>query len=278
MSIEKEIMKICSQKNIKMPKICTNMLLGPSENKNIYICGSTHPLFGTLNSQNQTATLARNDIYKKMMPHFKNAKSYVYEGKKNIRKYMAGCKVLYFEDFTVDAIEMMHNMRLTSNALGMDFEFVPFGPNAGKISLCQIANSKKVLLISVPICTNKQPMPTALSQLLSAPIRKVFCAFYSDRRALNKTYRRMKHLRYRNIIDIQKTKFSGVGGIRRPPLSLKSMAAVVLNVNMPKNKELRVSFTGGALSDEQKQYASSDAYITLKIYKKIGRKMKHTLV
>lgn len=255
------------------PKIhnrCTSSVYG-----NKYIYYTSHALYGKLSEVGDTPNQARSALYRKMLPYFINIDSQQYSGDTDIKRLMYNIEVLYFPDFTPEAINEIHTMRIESKEIGVDFEFFPFGVNKGKISLCQLSNNNKVILISTVISEDKEEMPLILQQLFNSNAVKVFCAFYSDRTALRKTYKNFKKVKFRNIVDIQHIQFFRVGGIRRPPKSLKSLAAVILNVELPKDPKLRVSFMGGELTEEQKNYAAIDAFITLQIYRKIGGVLKY---
>jgi hypothetical protein len=268
-SIERKIINLCNQKNIRYPKI-KNRCRG-----NTYEYHTTHALYGHLSSTADTKHQARDGIYEQMLPYFINIPSQQYSGDIDIKKLMINIEVLYFPDFTPEAIGKIHTMMNESKEIGVDFEFFPFGSNRGKISLCQLSNDNKVILISTVIGENKETMPLILQQLFKSNIIKVFCAFYSDRTALRRTYKNFKKIKFNSIIDIQHTQFFRIGGIRRSPKSLKSLAAVILNVNLPKDPVLRISFMGGELTEAQKTYAAIDAFITLQIYKKIGGVLKY---
>lgn len=160
---------------------------------------------------------------------------------------------------SVDDIQQWIPLLITESILGFDTESKPSfkkGQNNG-ISLLQLANSQLAVLIQL----KATGIPDILKNLLeNQSIIKVGVAIHDDIKGIAK-FRRFTP---NGFIDLQKIapKF----GIEE--LSVKKLSAVVLGATISKGQQLS-NWEAENLTESQKSYAATDAWICREIYLKL---------
>lgn len=143
--------------------------------------------------------------------------------------------------------------------LGFDTETRPSFRKGRKnrVSLLQLATENTVYLFRL----NRIGLPANLTALLSDPrIIKVGAAVREDLRRLNE----LRKFEPAGFIDLQTlAKQNNI-----PDLSLRKMAAVVLKKRISKAQQLS-NWDNTHLTEPQKRYAATDAWICALIYKKL---------
>ncbi len=143
--------------------------------------------------------------------------------------------------------------------LGFDTETRPSFRKGRKnrVSLLQLATENTVYLFRL----NRIGLPANLAALLSDPrIIKVGAAVREDLRRLNE----LRKFEPAGFIDLQTlAKQNNI-----PDLSLRKMAAVVLKKRISKAQQLS-NWDNTHLTEPQKRYAATDAWICALIYKKL---------
>jgi len=127
-----------------------------------------------------------------------------------------------------------------------------------KTALIQIATTKKVFLFRL----NKIGFPIALAQLLSDPqIEKIGIAVIQDMKELKQQFMKFES---KGVVDLNilcKTMgFENIGA--------KNLSALVLGHNISKRQQTS-NWETPTLSDAQKYYAATDAWICREIYLKL---------
>jgi len=143
--------------------------------------------------------------------------------------------------------------------LGFDTETRPSFRKGRKnrVSLLQLATENTVYLFRL----NRIGLPANLAALLSDPrIIKVGAAVREDLRRLNE----LRKFEPAGFIDLQTL----AKQYNIPDLSLRKMAAVVLKKRISKAQQLS-NWDNTHLTEPQKRYAATDAWICALIYKKL---------
>ena len=152
--------------------------------------------------------------------------------------------------------------------LGFDTEtrptFTADQPSFGT-SLLQLSGGGRAFLFRI----KKVGMPEALCSLLSSSrIVKVGAAIHDDVRGLQK----YSGFRPRNFVDLQKIGWEY--GIRDK--SVKKMTAIILGFKISKAQQLS-NWEAEHLTDSQKRYAATDAWVCREMYLRLQREEKHPL-
>lgn len=153
-----------------------------------------------------------------------------------------------------EAIKYLKEQRL----LGFDTETKPvFVPNAPRChtALLQLSSETRSFLFRL----NTLGLPEELSDILEDPfITKIGAAVNDDIRGLQH-YREFTAHRF---IDLQQ--FASEYGIQDK--SVKKMAAIILGMKISKTQQLS-NWESISLSDAQRRYAATDAWVCVKMYK-----------
>ena len=152
--------------------------------------------------------------------------------------------------------------------IGFDTESKPVftpGQHGNGVALLQLSGPDEAFLFRV----RQLGMPKKLCSILSNPdIIKVGAACHDDVRGL-------QHLRLfeeRGFVDLQKCVWEY--GIRDK--SVKKMSAIILGVRISKTQQLS-NWEADRLSDAQKKYAATDAWICREMYLRLLESEKHPL-
>ncbi len=148
---------------------------------------------------------------------------------------------------------------LNSPVLGFDTETRPSFSKGrkNKVSLIQLANENIACLIRI----NKVGIPKELAELLANPqVIKAGVAVHDDIRFL----RGVKKFLPSGFIDLQK--FVKDYGIQSS--GLKKLTAIVLGFKISKRQQV-TDWEADRLTDAQKIYAATDAWVCYQIYKKL---------
>ncbi|MCQ2148911.1 MAG: 3'-5' exonuclease domain-containing protein 2 [Bacteroidales bacterium] len=152
--------------------------------------------------------------------------------------------------------------------VGFDTESRPcFSPDQKHygISLLQLSGSDKAFLFRI----KKVRLYRLIFRILEDNnIVKVGAACFDDARGLQKYHK----FTPRNIVDLQKIVWEY--GIRDK--SVKKMAAIILGIKISKTQQLS-NWEAGTLSESQKKYAATDAWVCLAMYEKLLASEKHPL-
>ncbi len=147
-----------------------------------------------------------------------------------------------------------------SKILGFDTETKPSFKKGRKniVSLIQLSNSELACLIRI----NKTGIPQELSDLLANPhITKVGVAIHDDIKFLSN----VKKFAPGGFIDLQ----SYVRAFGIQSSGLKKLAAIVLGCRISKRQQV-TDWEAVELSDAQKIYAATDAWVCYEIYSKLS--------
>ena len=148
----------------------------------------------------------------------------------------------------------------TKRLIGFDTESRPsFSPEQESHGVCllQLSGAERAFLFRV----NDIGMQHRLVSLLCNPaVIKVGAAVHDDLHGL----RKLKDFTPAGFVDLQK--IVGEYGIRDK--SVKKMAAIILGVQISKAQQLS-NWEAEPLSDAQKLYAATDAWICREMYKKL---------
>lgn len=167
---------------------------------------------------------------------------------------------------TADDLERWLPKLLEEKILGFDTETKPSFKKGEKnsIALLQLASTNLALLIRLRILG----LPKELVKLLENPkILKIGAATRDDIRSLSK----ITPFKPEGFIDLQQV----VPQYGIENLSVKKMAAIVLNGKVSKSQQLS-NWNADSLSEAQQQYAALDAWVCREIYLKlISSKVKN---
>lgn len=153
--------------------------------------------------------------------------------------------------------------------LGFDTENRPTFKKGVKdrISLVQISSSEKAYLFRV----NQVPLIKEVLRILqSKRIVKVGLALDDDIKRIREISR--FNVYANNFVDIQRI----VGQYNIKELSLKKITAIVLNGKISKAQRLS-NWNAKNLTDSQKRYAATDAWICVEIYNKLMKSKKQII-
>lgn len=153
--------------------------------------------------------------------------------------------------------------------IGFDTEsrpcFSPSQPHYG-VSLLQLSGPDKAFLFRVKLMGD---IPSPLRSILAdEKIIKVGAAVTDDIRGLKKRH----DFQPRNFVDLQKIVWEY--GIKDK--SVKKMSAIILGVRISKTQQLS-NWEAETLSEPQKLYAATDAWVCREMYLKLLASEKHPL-
>ena len=149
---------------------------------------------------------------------------------------------------------------LSQRVVGFDTETRPaFAPGtSNKVALLQLSTPEQCYLMR--LCSMR--LDKAIIKVLEAPgVIKVGAAVRDDVKALAA----LRHFKPGGFLDLQ----SIVGDYGIHELSLRKMAAIVLGIRISKAQRLS-NWEAAELTEAQKLYASTDAWVALEIYKRLG--------
>jgi ribonuclease D len=163
----------------------------------------------------------------------------------------------------VDNLEMFYKVLpevAASKILGFDTETKPSFRKGikNRVALLQLASDEKAWLFRI----NKTGIPRELAALLSDEnIIKAGVAIHDDLRFL----RNIRKFEPAGFIDLQ----SYVKDFGIQSSGLKKLAAIVLGIRISKRQQVS-DWESDLLSDAQKVYAATDAWVCHQIYKKLS--------
>ncbi|KAI2654707.1 exonuclease 3 -5 domain-containing 2-like protein [Labeo rohita] len=150
--------------------------------------------------------------------------------------------------------------------LGLDCEWVSVKGKASAVSLLQMATfSGRCMLVRLLTFRNAQhPLPKDLVGVLSDPrVLKVGVGCYEDGKRLAHDH----GLTLNCTVDLRYLALRQRQAVLNNGLSLKSLAADLLNVTLDKSLELRCSdWEADVLTSEQMAYAAHDAQISVALF------------
>ena len=155
------------------------------------------------------------------------------------------------------------------SVIGFDTESRPcFSPNQPHygVSLLQLSGKERAFLFRIKMMGD---IPKALRKILSdEKILKVGAAVNDDVRGLEKHH----DFTPKSFVDLQKIVWEY--GIKDK--SVKKMAAIILGIRISKTQQLS-NWEAETLSDAQKAYAATDAWVCREMYLKLKASRKHPL-
>ncbi len=174
--------------------------------------------------------------------------------------------------YVIDSVGAEFNRAITylrsQKIIGFDTETRPcFGPNQPRydVSLLQLSGPGKAFLFRI----NKTGMHRRLCNLLSDKrITKVGAAIHDDIRGLQK----LNDFKAGGFVDLQK--IVADYGIRDK--SVKKMSAIILGFRISKTQQLS-NWEADVLSEQQRMYAATDAWVCREMYIKLMQSEKNPL-
>jgi len=168
------------------------------------------------------------------------------------------------KDFN-DAVEYLGSQKI----IGFDTEsrpsFSPGQPHYG-VSLLQLSGEEKAFLFRIKL----MGLQRSVCNILANPdIIKVGAAVYDDIRGL----KRYCSFQDKGFVDLQKI----VEEYGITDKSVKKMAAIILGLKVSKTQQLS-NWEAEVLTDPQKMYAATDAWVCLKMYNKLMVSEKNPIV
>jgi ribonuclease D len=150
--------------------------------------------------------------------------------------------------------------------LGFDTETRPSFKKGkkNKVALLQLATPQESFLFRI----NKIGLPKELRKILADPdIIKVGAAIHDDIKSLQK----IKSFNPGGFADLQNL----VRDFGIESLSLKKLAAIVLNFRISKSQQL-TNWDAGELSEAQQKYAAMDAWVALQIFLELRKEVNYS--
>jgi ribonuclease D len=147
-----------------------------------------------------------------------------------------------------------------STLLGFDTETKPTFRKGrkNKVSLLQLSDSRLACLFRI----NRIGLPDELIRILSNPeITKAGVAIHDDIKVLN----HIRHFVPAGFVDLQ----SFVKSFGIESSGLKKLAAIVLGFRISKSQQV-TDWEVVELSEAQKVYAATDAWVCYEVYKKLS--------
>lgn len=144
--------------------------------------------------------------------------------------------------------------------IGFDTESRPsFKPGkVNKLALLQLSSADRCFLFRL---NNIRLEKEIVKVLETSDIVKVGAAVHDDLKAL----RALRPFRPQSFVDLQ----SIIGNYGIKELSLRKMAGIVMSLRLSKAQRLS-NWEASELTEAQKQYAATDAWISLEIYRKLN--------
>lgn len=156
----------------------------------------------------------------------------------------------------------------TRKIIGFDTEtrpvFTPYQHNNG-VALLQLSGDRHAYLFRVQSLGMRRQLCSILS---NGKILKIGAASHDDVRGLQK-YARFKE---KGFVDLQKIAYEW--GIRDK--SVKKLAANILGIRISKAQQLS-NWEADELSESQKKYAATDAWVCREMYLRLMQCEKHPL-
>lgn len=156
----------------------------------------------------------------------------------------------------------------TKKIIGFDTESRPcFSANQPHygVSLLQLSGSERAFLFRIKLLG----MQPSLCRILSDPhILKIGAAVADDIRGLQK----YRNFTARGFVDLQKIVWEW--GIKDK--SVKKMSAIILSLRISKSQQLS-NWEADALSEPQRKYAATDAWVCRQMYKTLLNTPKNPL-
>ncbi|XP_030642760.1 exonuclease 3'-5' domain-containing protein 2 isoform X2 [Chanos chanos] len=150
--------------------------------------------------------------------------------------------------------------------LGLDCEWVSVKGKACAVSLLQMAtfSGRCVLVRLLPFRKTRQSLPQGLMGVLCDPhVLKVGVGCYEDSKRLARDY----GLTLKCTVDLRHLALRQKQAVLNNGLSLKSLAADLLNIKLDKSLELRCSdWEAEQLTQEQVTYAARDAQVSVALF------------
>lgn len=172
------------------------------------------------------------------------------------------------EDWELHQSEITHEF-IKSKVIGIDCEWVTVEDKRNPVSLLQLANDDGFCVLIRLSCIPEWFIPTCFSPLLgNENILKVGVGVYEDVNKLFSDY----CLEVNRFLDLRYLAFD-LPAMQGKSLSLKSLGAELLGVDLNKSKSLRCSnWDAATLSEEQVRYAADDAIVAAKIFSEIKKR------
>ncbi|MBN2482381.1 MAG: 3'-5' exonuclease domain-containing protein 2 [Bacteroidales bacterium] len=166
---------------------------------------------------------------------------------------------IYLVD-TVEKLEAVKPLLLKEKTFGFDTETKPSFKKGQihQVSLLQLATNDKAFLFRL----NKIKMPSLLVRIIQDPdCLKIGAAIREDLNAL----KRLKSMEPKGFVELQElVKKYGIADN-----GLKKLAANVLGIRISKRNQTS-NWARAMLTEEQLQYAATDAWVCLEIYKTLN--------
>jgi ribonuclease D len=153
---------------------------------------------------------------------------------------------------------MVHALQ-SEKLIGFDTETKPSFKKGSqnKLAMLQLSTANVCYLVRV----NKIGFTDEIRHLFANPsITKVGLSLRDDINAMNKVH----HFKPAGFIDLQKT----VEDYSITDKSLKKLSAIILDVRISKSQQTS-NWEAETLTDAQKLYAATDAWVCLKMYLKL---------
>lgn len=160
---------------------------------------------------------------------------------------------------TAGAVDQAVKALSQENLVGIDTETRPSFRKGVQhdVSLIQLSTPDTCFLIRL----NRTGMPDSLVAFLeNKRIAKIGLSLHDDYQGLCKR----RKFKAGNFIDLQKE----VGKYGIEEMSLQKIFAIIFGQRISKSQQLS-NWENDVLTDKQKQYAATDAWACLKIYKKL---------
>ena len=131
------------------------------------------------------------------------------------------------------------------------------------VALLQLATADQAFLIRL----NKMDLPESIIQIFEDPlVFKIGAAIRDDIKSLKK----LRDFTPQSFIDLQ----DYVEGFGIESKSLKKLAGIILNIRISKSQRVS-NWENPVLTENQKQYAATDAWVCYEIYQKLEKTRDH---
>ncbi|MFD2202758.1 3'-5' exonuclease [Shivajiella indica] len=161
---------------------------------------------------------------------------------------------------SLDQVKEVADELVRHNLLGFDTETRPSFRKGTQyyVSLLQLATEETAFLIRL----NEIGMPGIIQEILEdSGIIKIGAAVLDDLRGLRKVAMGFEPQSFFDLNEeLKKVGFENVG--------VRNLAAMVLNMRISKSEQVS-NWEANELTDKQKLYAATDAWVCLEIYKKL---------
>ena len=161
---------------------------------------------------------------------------------------------------TLDQVKEVADELLKHKLIGFDTETRPSFRKGTQyyVSLLQLATEEMAFLIRL----NEIGMPGLIQEILEdSSIVKIGAAVLDDLRGLRKVSLGFEPQSFFDLNEeLKKVGFENVG--------VRNLAAMVLNIRISKSEQVS-NWEASELTEKQKLYAATDAWVCLEIYKKL---------